>query len=125
MTNRAEMRKMGWIDGIGFACVIATLLLSGGVSTVRADSPEGALMSIDPVLVAARADPPAALVPTPVTPPGDQRAGVPAAEIAPGVIRFNTRGYNYGPPTGEISAAAIQHEPRTATAPAAKSPEID
>jgi hypothetical protein len=121
MTDQAQKREGRWIDGVGFACVIATLLLSGGVSAVRADSPDGALMSVDPALVAAiEAKAQSEIIPTVAMAPVDPRAGVPAAEVAPGVIQLNTRGYNYGPPVGEIDAAAIRMEPRVA--PASKAP---
>ncbi len=124
MTDQAQRREIRWMDAVGLACVIATLLLSGGVSAVRADSSEEALMSVDPVLVAAaEADAQAAIVPTRAIAPGDPRAGVPAAEVALGVIHFNTRGYNYGPPVGEIDAAAIRVEPRVAPTP--KAPAIN
>lgn len=101
----------------GLLCLIATVVLSsGGVSAVRAEG-EAALMSVDPVLEARLdgAAPPAPVPAAPPTPPtvapGEEpRAGLPGVEVAPGVIVLNTRGYNYGPPVGEIDRAAMGRE---------------
>ncbi len=72
-------------------------------------------MSIDPLLEAQLGPPPAApqpaappTLPTNVLPPS--QPGAPPAEIQSGVIVLNTRGFNYGPPRGEIEPGAMRHE---------------
>ena len=95
------------IDALGLLCVVATLVLTSGVNTVRAEDAAEALMSVDPALVLAReanrAEPPA---PT-------------AVPAEPEVIILNTRGFNYGPPPGEIDPSAIRFEGEVPSAPAA------
>jgi hypothetical protein len=105
-----------WTTAAGLFCLAASLLLSStGVRAVRAEGAEEALMSIDPKLEARlEPSPPAQPAPPPrvVTPPPEveHRPGEPAVETQPGVIVLNTRGYNYGPPAGEIDPAALDHE---------------
>ena len=95
------------IDALGLLCVVATLVLTSGVNAVRAEDADEALMSVDPALAEAReanrAEPPA---PT-------------AAPEEPEVIILNTRGFNYGPPPGEIDPSAIRFEDEVPSTPAA------
>ena len=105
MRNQAKLwRRLG--DIAGTACVIAVLaLLSPGVRVVRAED-----------------EAPATPVPAPSAHPtayptvkaddveNARRPGVPAIEIAPGVLVLNTRGYNYGPPPTPLAPEAIKQE---------------
>ena len=112
-------------DGLGLLCLVVTLLmLSTGVRIARADD---ANMSVDPKLAAeiaaAEAERPRVVAPRsggPAAQPGMQ-PGVPAIEIAPGVIRLNTRGYNYLSAAGGVDVpSARPPEPTPApTVPAA------
>ena len=100
-------KSVGWIDTLGMLSVLATLaLLSPGVRIVRAESPPAALMSIDPALMNS-----AEVVADPVE-RADAKPGRPAVERQPGVIVLNTRGYNYGPPVGEVDPRAMDLEQR-------------
>ena len=110
-----------WVTTAGLVCLAASLLLSStGVRTVRAEgseeAPKEALMSIDPELEARLEASPAAR-PAPVAPIAgtprpevEHRPGEPSVERQPGIIVLNTRGYNYGPASGEIDPAALDHE---------------
>lgn len=105
-TKPARPARM--IDILGAFCVAATLLLTSGVEIVRAEAPEETLMSVDPALVAeAEVAPEAAPAPAP------------AAE-APRIVHLNTRGFNYGPPPGEVDPSALRFE---ATVPPAAAAE--
>lgn len=93
----------------GAACLIAALLLlSPGVRVVRAE--DGAPVSVAPVATIA----PAAPTAYPTVHVDDvenaRRPGVPAIEIAPGVLVLNTRGYNYGPPPTPLAPEAMKQE---------------
>lgn len=115
----------------GVLCVLATfLLMSTGVQAVRAEGGEDAVRSVDPVLeaqlgrapdvsptaprpTAPNPSAPRAAIPTAQPNPvqaAPERPGTPGTEVAPGVIVFNTRGYNYGAPQGEIEAGAMNYE---------------
>ncbi len=106
----SKSQRIKGIDVLGLLCVVATLVLTSGVNAVRAEDGEEALMSVDPALVEAR----------------DARRAQPSAPAAvpeePQVIFLNTRGYNYGPPPGEIDPAAIRYEGEVPAAPAAPAP---
>ena len=109
MATRVQKHHWTLFDVLGAVCVALTLLLSGGVSLARAESPEEPLMSVDPALV---------------TPAAEHQAAAPApAAVAQGVIQLNTRGYNYGPPIGEIdpAAMALERHPNLPASP--KTPE--
>ena len=128
----------GWLrafaNGCGLLSVVAAVGLSTpGVQVVRAEGPEdpGSLMSVDPALAQDRATPPAAPAPIPPAAPAPippaapapippaipsgepEPAGVPSVEVAPGIVVLNTRGYNYGPPPGEVDPEAAKLEDRT------------
>jgi len=126
-------RRIGEIGGA--VCLVAALaLLSPGVRVVRAEG--DAAMSVDPALVAAKraaengnapaapsapaaletekAAAPAGPVAFPTVHVDDvknaSRPGVSAIEIQPGVIVFNTRGFNYGPPPTPLAPEAMKQE---------------
>ena len=111
--NRSPRRVL---DVLGLGCLIATLALLSGVRAVRAESPEPAAVSVDPVLVEYQAEKTVPAAPKPPKVEGEDRRkpGIPAIEVSPGVVVLNTRGYNYGPPIGEIDPAALSVEQRTA-----------
>ena len=95
-------RRVRPIDVLGGFCLVGTLALTSFVNAVRANDGETPNMSIDPSLVRRQAEAPA-----------------PVAE-QPQIIHLNTRGYNYGPPPGEIDRAAMGYE--TGAPPAAPTP---
>ncbi|MFK7896908.1 MAG: hypothetical protein AB8G23_13780 [Myxococcota bacterium] len=117
-------------DMLGLACLIACLLLmSFGVNASRAE--DEPLMSVDPARVEAERQRAAAkllpqVLPAQPSVPAEQHverarrnaraagetpgAGLPAAEVQPGVIVLNTRGFNYGPPPAGIDPAAMRAE---------------
>ena len=112
------------LDFIGLGCLVLTFaLLSGGVRVAQAENSEETLRSFDPALVAG--------VPAPNLPPtgikiepgAEILPGTPAVEVQPGIIVLNTRGYNYGPPPGEIDIQAMRLEGRTR--PALPSPNTN
>jgi hypothetical protein len=105
--RRRLMDRVATVTGL-FCVLVTFLLLSLGVRVVRADDREGTLMSVDPALEAKLEAPAPAAVPKGAV--DLERPGVPAAEIEPGVIVLNTRGFNYGAPAREIDPAAIGHE---------------
>lgn len=111
-------------DRLGLACLIATVLLLSGVRIAPAEPPAEALMSVDPALTSPAAPAPsvgpAAPAPPAVAPEDWDRPGVPGVEIAPGIVVLNTRGFNYGPPLGEIDPAALRVETETRRAPEAQ-----
>ena len=103
----------GWGTTAGLLCLAASLLLSStGVRTVRAEDGGHASMSVDPKLEARlETSPPVPPPPTQTPPPPvELQPGEPGVETLPGVIVLNTRGYNYGPPIGELDPAALDHE---------------
>lgn len=113
MATARTHRPLRTIDVFGVLSIGLALLLSSGVTAVRAEGPaeadEGAaLMSVDPALVqAAQAAPvarPAAAPPT----------GMPA-----GMVQLNTRGFNYGPGPQALDREALRFEVPAAKAPAA------
>ncbi|MBJ22895.1 MAG: hypothetical protein CL933_26090 [Deltaproteobacteria bacterium] len=112
--RRLLMNRMRTLTGV--LCVFGCLLLlSPGVRTVRAEDGEETLMSIDPVLEAKRARPPAAQPPAAVARVPEEgvepdRPGAPANEVRPGVIVLNTRGYNYGSPHARREPGAMRFE---------------
>jgi len=111
MATRVQKHHWTLFDVLGAVCVALTLLLSGGVSLARAESPEEPLMSVDPALV---------------TPAAEREATAPApvpAAVAQGVIQLNTRGYNYGPPIGAIDPAAMALERRPSLPASPRAPE--
>ncbi len=104
-------------DAVGLLCLIAVLvLLSSGVRIARADEGVAPNMSVDPGLAAeieaAKAERPRAIAPPdgPVAQP-DIRPGVAGVEIAPGVIRLNTRGYNYRSAAGGVDVPPAMPTP--------------
>jgi len=102
----SKSQRITGIDALGLLCVVATLVLTSGVNAVRTEDADVALMSVDPALVEAR---------------GANRAEPPApttARAEPEVIILNTRGFNYGPPPGEIDPSAIRFEDEVPSAPA-------
>lgn len=116
-------RNPRFADLLGFACLIACLLLmSFGVRTVQAD--DASLMSVDPARVEAERQKmakqasetqkaaPAALPAAPAAPREIKapESGRPAVEIQPGVVVLNTRGFNYGPPPEAMDPAAMRVE---------------
>ena len=116
-------------DVVGLACLVAALLLlSSGVRTSRADDAAEANMSVDPKLTAeleaVEAERPRAIARPggPAAQPGI-RPGVAGVEIAPGVIRLNTRGYNYRPATGGVDTPPAMPAPGAPpSVPAAPAP---
>ena len=107
-----QARRAGWVDVLGGLCLVGTLVLTSFVEVVGAEEPEAPLMSVDPGLEATVSPPPPAATP-------------PAAD-SPRIIHLNTRGYNYGPPPGEIDPSAIRYEgdraPAARPAPAGPGP---
>lgn len=116
MATRVQKQNWTLFDVLGVVCVALTLLLSGGVSLARAESQEESLMSVDPALVESVVEREATPEPAPAPVPG---------AVAQGVIQLNTRGYNYGPPIGEIDPAAIalEHRPNPPASPRVIDPE--
>ena len=117
---------MGWTHTLGMLSVLATLaLLSPGVQAVRADSPAAALRSVDPVLMEGRtevADPVLTETREGIAGPverSDAKPGRPVVAQQPGVTVLNTRGYNYGPPVGEVDPRAMDLERALAPPPPA------
>ena len=116
-------------DLIGLACLVAAfVLLSSGVRLARADDKSEANMSVDPALAAeleaAKAERPRAIARPdgPAIQPGI-RPGVAGVEIAPGVVRLNTRGYNYRSAAGGVDVPPAVPSPGVqAPVPAAPSP---
>ena len=110
------------LDFIGLGCLVLTFaLLSGGVRVAQAENSEETLRSVDPALVAGLSAP----TPPPrgikSEPGAEILPGTPAIEVQPGIIVLNTRGYNYGPPPGEIDIQAVRLEDRTGPASPASS----
>ena len=114
------------LDLVGFACLVLTLVLfSGGVRIAQAENPEETLRSVDPALVAGIPAPTPAPTGVKIEPGAEILPGTPAVEVQPGIIVLNTRGFNYGPPVGEIDIEAMRLEGRTrpaSPAPAANTP---
>lgn len=102
-----DVRRIRPIDVLGGLCLVSTILLTSWVDVSRADDAEEAVMSVDPTLVA------------PPAPPAEAPSKAPA-RTAPTIVQLNTRGYNYGPPPGEIDRAAMGYE--TGAPPAAPAP---
>lgn len=116
-------------DALGAACLVVALVLSfSGVRIARADDAAEANMSIDPSLAremeAAKAERPRAIArPGRPAEAPELRPGVAAVEIAPGVIRLNTRGYNYRSAAGGVDVAPAVPEATVPSAPAAPAPD--
>ncbi len=142
-TRVQSKRPSGIREMVGVACLASSLLLTSfGVRAVRAEGEVAPLMTVDPALAPAAtvtlAAPPAMPLAEPAAQPASAdpddartsqsreipkagegaRPGQPAVEIAPGIVVLNTRGYNYGPPPGELDRQAIEHERRSRTTPA-------
>lgn len=116
--GEAESRAGRWASALGSVCLLAMLLLLPmGVRSVRADSADAQLMSVDPELVEAQAEArpePVAPGPVPAAPPpaspGALPPGAPGVEIRPGVVLLNTQGYNVVPDMQELDPAALFFE---------------
>ena len=102
-----DVRRMRPIDVLGGLCVVATILLTSWVDVSRAEDADEAMMSVDPALAA------------PAVQPAEAPSEAPA-QAPPTIVQLNTRGYNYGPPPGEIDRAAMGYE--TGAPPAAPTP---
>lgn len=102
------------LDFIGLVCLVLTLvLLSSGVQVAQAENSEETLRSVDPALVAGLSAPTPLPTGVKVQPAAEILPGTPAIEVQPGIIVLNTRGYNFGPPPGEIDIQAMRLEDRT------------
>jgi hypothetical protein len=102
------------LDFIGLGCLVLTfVLLSGGVRVAQAEKSEETLRSVDPALVAGLSAPTPPPTGIKIEPGAEILPGTPAIEVQPGLIVLNTRGYNYGPPPGEIDIQAMRLEDRT------------
>ncbi len=102
------------LDFIGLGCLVLTfVLLSSGVRVAQAENSEETLRSVDPALVAGLPTPTPLPTGIKVEPGGKILPGTPAVEVQPGIIVLNTRGYNFGPPPGEIDIQAMRLEDRT------------
>ena len=102
------------LDFIGLGCLVLTfVLLSGGVRVAQAENSEETLRSVDPALVAGLSAPTPPPTGIKIEPGAEILPGTPAIEVQPGLIVLNTRGYNYGPPPGEIDIQAMRLEDRT------------
>ena len=117
-----EAHKTFWnriVTVVGLLCLgMALAILPLGVSAVRAGDGAGALISVDPLLVAdqqeaAHSKPAVAPVLAPVDVEEIIRPGRGGVEVQPGIIVLNTRGYNYGPPPAAIDPAAMKLESET------------
>ena len=102
------------LDFIGLGCLVLTfVLLSGGVRVAQAENSEETLRSVDPALMAGLSAPTPPPTGIKIEPGAEILPGTPAIEVQPGIIVLNTRGYNYGPPPGEIDIQAMRLEDRT------------
>ena len=94
----------------GLFCVAMTLLLLPlGLQSVRAENGAEAPMSIDPTLspIDPNDDQPPRVVPMIEVADAAPSPGMAGLEIQPGLIRLNTRGYNYAPMPAELDPAGI------------------
>ena len=101
------------LDFIGLGCLVLTFaLLSGGVRVAQAENSEETLRSVGPALVAGFSAPTSLPTGIKIESSAEILTGTQALEVQPGIIVLNTRGYNYGPPPGEIDIQAMRLEGR-------------
>jgi hypothetical protein len=117
--SRQQMLWHRFATSTGLICLAASfILMSAGVQAVSAEAGDETNMSMDPTLEAAleravKAPPKVAPIVSIDDKEALARPGIGGVETQPGVIVFNTRGYNYGRRPGDLNPAALNLEGRT------------